>query len=292
MPVEGKLDQYRSHQEIEVKLPHEQMWKEEQMLPFQTPAEIEELDVFKLHPAYMALPDNEKQYARPVSIYLDAAKYTRRNNFWGIYIRNLRTRFEHLFAVFRKEDLCRCGCRGWDSFYPVFQVLVWSLNCGTAGDWPTRRHDDGEFQSPRDNWRSTRPSMGPMGIHLIVCELRGDWPAMNLILGNIKDGSFKQENLKISGLTSDVSGEVILGFRAEDAEVVTNSPNLSAQVFSFELLGDATMVTVKTDNQLISIKAKKDYRVNIGETIKVKIPSNKCHLFNVSSGESIMREVI
>ena len=183
MPVEGKLDQYRSHQEIEVKLPHEQMWKEEQMLPFQTPAEIEELDVFKLHPAYMALPDNEKQYARPVSIYLDVAKYTRRNNFWGIYIRNLRTRFEHLFAVFRKEDLCRCGCRGWDSFYPVFQVLVWSLNCGTAGDWPTRRHDDGEFQSPRDNWRSTRPSMGPMGIHLIVCELRGDWPAMNLILG-------------------------------------------------------------------------------------------------------------
>ena len=117
-------------------------------------------------------------------------------------------------------------------------------------------------------------------------------PAMNLISGNIKDGSFKQENLKISGLTSDVSGEVILGFRAEDAEVVTNSPNLSAQVFSFELLGDATMVTVKTDNQLISIKAKKDYRVNIGETIKVKIPSNKCHLFNVSSGESIMREVI
>ena len=117
-------------------------------------------------------------------------------------------------------------------------------------------------------------------------------PAMNLISGNIKDGSFKQENLKISGLTSDVSGEVILGFRAEDAEVVTNSPNLSAQVFSFELLGDATMVTVKTDNQLISIKAKKDYRVNIGETIKVKIPSNKCHLFNVSSGESIMGEVI
>ena len=52
------------------------------------------------------------------------------------------------------------------------------------------------------------------------------------------------------------------------------------------------MVTVKTDNQLISIKAKKDYRVNIGETIKVKIPSNKCHLFNVSSGESIIGEVI
>ena len=64
-------------------------------------------------------------------------------------------------------------------------------------------------------------------------------------------------------------GDVTLGFRAEDAEVVDREAELEAKVYSFELLGDTTMVTVKANNQLISIKANKDYRVKIGQSINI-----------------------
>ena len=115
-------------------------------------------------------------------------------------------------------------------------------------------------------------------------------PAMNLIKGNLNNGTFNTDGISIKGLSKDKNEDVILGFRAEDAKVVLEKSELSAKVYSFELLGDATMVTVKTNNQLISIKANKDYRVQIGDIVDVSIPLNKCHLFDINSGVTFQKE--
>ena len=116
-------------------------------------------------------------------------------------------------------------------------------------------------------------------------------PAMNLIEGKLMNGSFNADCVKIAGLTKNKEGDVTLGFRAEDAEVVNQKAELEAKVYSFELLGDATMVTVKANTQLISIKANKDYRVKIGDTINVSVPINKCHLFDINTGKVLSKKV-
>ena len=116
-------------------------------------------------------------------------------------------------------------------------------------------------------------------------------PAMNLVKGSLNNGTFNTDGISIKGLSKDKNEDVILGFRAEDAKVVLEKSELSAKVYSFELLGDATMVTVKTNNQLISIKANKDYRVQIGDIVDVSIPLNKCHLFDINSGVTFQKEV-
>ena len=116
-------------------------------------------------------------------------------------------------------------------------------------------------------------------------------PAMNLVKGSLNKGTFNTDGISIKGLSKDKNEDVILGFRAEDAKVVLEKSELSAKVYSFELLGDATMVTVKTNNQLISIKANKDYRVQIGDIVDVSIPLNKCHLFDINSGVTFQKEV-
>ena len=100
-------------------------------------------------------------------------------------------------------------------------------------------------------------------------------PAMNLVKGTLSNGVFNADGMSISGLSKNVEGDVILGFRAEDAKVVDQKSQLNASVYSFELLGDATMVTVKSHNHLISIKANKDYRAQIGQPIHVGIPEKK-----------------
>ena len=116
-------------------------------------------------------------------------------------------------------------------------------------------------------------------------------PAMNLINGEIKDGIFTAPNVMIKGLNSSISGDVTLGFRAEDAQVsdVSNHTNaeIQAPVYSMELLGDATMVAIRIGESLVSVKADKDYRIGINEPIGLEIAANICHLFDKNSGECL-----
>jgi len=77
---------------------------------------------------------------------------------------------------------------------------------------------------------------------------------------------------------------VTLGFRAEDANVSAATAELNLQVFSLELLGDSTMVTARVGEGLVSIKAGKDYRTNIGADFSAHITASLCHLFDAQSG--------
>ena len=111
-------------------------------------------------------------------------------------------------------------------------------------------------------------------------------PAMNLIEGEIKKGCFISDSTLIKGLKAK-EGKVILGFRAEDASVMKRLGQITAQVFTLEILGDATMVTVKIGGSLVSVKADKSYRAKIEDPVSINIPAQKCHLFNPETGDRI-----
>ena len=112
-------------------------------------------------------------------------------------------------------------------------------------------------------------------------------PAMNLVKGNLDKGTFVADGIKVTGLNKSHSGPVTLGFRAEDAEIVPSKGSMTAAVYSMELLGEATMVSVRIDGVLVSVKAGKEYRSKIGDTVHTKIPAGICHLFDSKSGERI-----
>lgn len=113
-------------------------------------------------------------------------------------------------------------------------------------------------------------------------------PAMNLMEGVLEGGTFSAENVKISGLDGP-DGPVTLGFRAEDASVATDkgSGEVAAPVYTMELLGDATMITVKAGGALVSVKAHKDFRIEIDDQVELSIPAGICHLFNHETGMRI-----
>lgn len=112
-------------------------------------------------------------------------------------------------------------------------------------------------------------------------------PAMNLIEGEIKDGIFTTDGVKISGLTKKRNGKITLGYRAEDASISDTEGSVNAPVYSMELLGDATMVTVRINGVLLSVKAGKEYRATIGEEVHYAITPEICHLFDNETGERI-----
>ena len=111
-------------------------------------------------------------------------------------------------------------------------------------------------------------------------------PAMNLIEGQISNGNFAAENIKVSGFDKKLNGKITLGFRAEDAEMAKKG-NATAPLYSIELLGDATISTMRLGGAICSVKGPKDYRAEIGHSVSASIPQKACHLFNSQNGERI-----
>ena len=108
-------------------------------------------------------------------------------------------------------------------------------------------------------------------------------PAMNLIPGHITSGTFTAEGISISGLSAP-DGPVTLGFRAEDASVSQSAAEITAPVYSMELLGDATLVSVRLGKALVAVRAPKDFRIEIGAPTHFRVPKGAIHLFDLATG--------
>ena len=114
-------------------------------------------------------------------------------------------------------------------------------------------------------------------------------PAMNLIDGDVSDGIFVGPNTRISGFTQ-ASGPVTLGFRAEDATIAApQDGQVTASVYSFEHLGDATLVSVRAGASLLAVKTGKEFRAQIGDPIGFAVASKHCHLFDRETGGRLDR---
>jgi len=114
-------------------------------------------------------------------------------------------------------------------------------------------------------------------------------PAMNLVSGDIDNGTFRGPGITVGGLQTNVRGPVTLGFRAEDASLVSEGGEFGAEVYSMELLGEATMASFRIGDQLVSIKSGKEYRAEIGDVVHAAIPASICHLFDTDTGVRIAR---
>ena len=112
-------------------------------------------------------------------------------------------------------------------------------------------------------------------------------PAMNLIPGTLTNGTFEAEGIRIPGLSATHSGPVTLGFRAEDVNIAPEGGELRAPVYSMELLGEASMISYRIGDALVSVKAPKDFRIEIGEEVGTSIPASMCHLFDSTIGKRI-----
>lgn len=109
-------------------------------------------------------------------------------------------------------------------------------------------------------------------------------PAMNLMDGEVKGGTFTAENASIAGLNAP-DGPLTLGYRAEDASLAApGEGQINAPIYTLELLGDATMVSVRVGEALVSVKADKTFRADIGEMVSISIPNEICHLFAATDG--------
>ncbi|SHG88252.1 ABC transporter ATP-binding protein [Marivita hallyeonensis] len=112
-------------------------------------------------------------------------------------------------------------------------------------------------------------------------------PAMNLIDGEMRGGVFETQRTRVEGLRAP-DGKVTLGFRAEDASIAEDgNGQITAPIYTLELLGDATMVSVRIGQALVAVKADKSFRAEIDDTVSISVPADICHVFDTDTGKRL-----
>ncbi len=110
-------------------------------------------------------------------------------------------------------------------------------------------------------------------------------PAMNLVNGSLVAGTFQAADdaftVNVGGFSDLTQSNVILGVRAEDLVLTTpDAAAIQGPVFTVELTGEATLVTLKLGHQFITAKADKSHRATMGERAGFNVSAERCYLFD------------
>ena len=82
--------------------------------------------------------------------------------------------------------------------------------------------------------------------------------------------------------------KAIAGVRPEDCSVCAPSKGtLKGRIYTTELIGDHTLVTVNWASDQIVVKAHKDFDGKQGDEVGVTLPPENLYIFDETNGERI-----
>jgi multiple sugar transport system ATP-binding protein len=120
--------------------------------------------------------------------------------------------------------------------------------------------------------------------NLFVAQFIGS-PPMNIVKGALEGGTFMAQGEKIATPVTGRIENAVLGVRPEDCSVTSVAKgDLKAEVYTTELIGDHTLVTVKSGPDMLTVKAIKTFTAASGEKVGISLPQDKLFVFNATDG--------
>ena len=116
----------------------------------------------------------------PIVLYIDGVPFQKRDGLLAFYVFNAVSEVRHLVAVLRKSSICRCGCCGWCSIWPILRWLSWSFSALAKGRMPSGRHDFAAWRADdRDRAQRANDTIAKGA----VIHVKGDWSEFVHTLG-------------------------------------------------------------------------------------------------------------
>ncbi|MEP1207790.1 MAG: ABC transporter ATP-binding protein [Rhizobiaceae bacterium] len=123
--------------------------------------------------------------------------------------------------------------------------------------------------------------------NLFVAQFIGS-PAMNVIHGSLENDQFLTQGTKVKTKVKGQVAKAIAGVRPEDCSVTSPSEGtLNGKIYTTELIGDHTLVTVAWGSDQIVVKAHKDFDGKQGDGVGVVLPPENLFIFDQTNGERI-----
>jgi len=115
-------------------------------------------------------------------------------------------------------------------------------------------------------------------------------PAMNLIHGDLHEGAFVAPDIHIPNVSEPHNSRkgVVLGARSEDLVVVESGQGaINVPIYSIELTGENTLVTVRVGKQHVIARADRFYRNEIDAPVGITVNTEHVYLFDGNSEQRI-----
>ena len=123
--------------------------------------------------------------------------------------------------------------------------------------------------------------------NLFVAQFIGS-PPMNVVHGRLEESEFVTQGVRIHTQVQGQIESAVMGIRPEDCAVAPPSEGtLIGRIYTNELIGDHTLVTVDWGGDQISVKASKDFTGQQGDEIGLVIPSERLFVFDKSTGARV-----
>jgi len=123
--------------------------------------------------------------------------------------------------------------------------------------------------------------------NLFVAQFIGS-PPMNVVHGSLEGKLFKATGASIESPVAGRSDKVILGFRPEDCSVVApGSGAIKGRIYTTELIGDHTLVTVEADRDKLTVKAPKDFSGKQGDATGIALSKDHLFIFDAAGGQRL-----
>jgi len=123
--------------------------------------------------------------------------------------------------------------------------------------------------------------------NLFVAQFIGS-PPMNIVHGELAGASFLARGTKIPAPVKGRIEKATLGVRPEDCSIVAPSKgHISGEIYTNELIGDHTLVTVKSDQDFLAVKASKDFAGKAGDRIGVNFDAGHSFIFDAATGARV-----
>ena len=113
-------------------------------------------------------------------------------------------------------------------------------------------------------------------------------PPMNLIKGDLENGTFTGASTRVEGLGKGSRKGVILGVRPEDISVAeAGKGHINSKLYSLEPTGDQTLVSALAGEQMVGAKGPRSFRQDLDTPIGLGFDVPRCYLFDAASGNRI-----
>ncbi|CAN7236201.1 ABC transporter ATP-binding protein [Rhizobium sp. LjRoot254] len=123
--------------------------------------------------------------------------------------------------------------------------------------------------------------------NLFVARFIGS-PPMNVIHGSLDRSTFKTAGVEVATPVSGNLSKVVLGVRPEDCAIVSpDAADLKASIYTIELIGDHTLVTVNLGSDMLTIKASKDFAGKSNDVVGVALSRDRLFVFDDATGSRV-----
>jgi multiple sugar transport system ATP-binding protein len=120
--------------------------------------------------------------------------------------------------------------------------------------------------------------------NLFVAQFIGS-PPMNVVKGELAGDQFKTLDALVKVNVKGKIAKAVLGVRPEDCSIAPPAKSaLKGEIYTVELIGDHTLVTLKCGPDFIAVKAPKDFTAKPGERAGINIEPKSSFVFDAETG--------